>query len=717
MADKEHTDEKRDATSTGTRQASQEGPQGFGDGVTGVPLRQLQHQVGNAHVQHIARALAGEDGAWPEAEVGLAGGAISNRLASQIYGNLGSGRPLDGAQQDRWEAAFGSPLDDVRLHDDPEADELSRRVSARAFTLGSDIFLSHEADASDDHLMGHELAHVVQQQSAAPSSQLTVGPAGNSQEHAAEIAAEMGTIAGIPNRTPGIGRTSVQRDVAEDLDEMAGAGEQEQREQLQTAPPPVMQVNNVQDASGARRMMTTIEGFRPNMQEGGRQGTISGDQISANEEAIAKLSDYLVTVGEQGRTLGTFQEQVQQLRLDFGRVSGRMIHLQAMGVVTPNESASFRAEEVVGAATGAGSAAESAAGMRGDATVIRAQAQEAHDRLMTTGNNFTRAQREASQSVHGLNSALSTLNAGIIPREEDPDLAAQQRAIKAKVSTMQSRLSTGLQVLSALGGAAGLGTAATEAATSAVGEAATNLGGQALGALSPDTIATAISQEWYREQTNQIEAQISQANAQSRQAAITANVSGVRQAQTALFSAMQTLEERLREYQQARDSLRTTLTNLGAAADRPGGPGGGQGYTVMAGLLGDVDVLVVQIDTAMGMGRTEMEAGRHATEARGAVEGTRNAETGSREGGVTYYQPYQDFQLGNWGRTGGIVYRASPQRIYFITSQRTPGSAYGGQGAANPVVQQTMEELQEMRTTVQAMRSVLSQSMGLSMER
>ena len=168
MADKEHTDEKRDATSTGTRQASQEGPQGFGNGVTGVPLRQLQHQVGNAHVQHIARALAGEDWAWPEAEVGLAGGAISNRLASQIDSNLGGGRRLDGAQQDRWKAAYGSPLGDVRLHDDPGGRRTQPARQRPRVHPRSDIFLSHDASASDERLIGHELAHVVQQQSAAP---------------------------------------------------------------------------------------------------------------------------------------------------------------------------------------------------------------------------------------------------------------------------------------------------------------------------------------------------------------------------------------------------------------------------------------------------------------------------------------------------------------------------------------------------------------------
>jgi hypothetical protein len=683
------------------------------------PLHALQASAGN---RVIARAMAartlGPDEVMPE--VGTAGGAISNRLATRIQQNLGGGAPLDPENQSRFEDAFGISLDTVRIHQGEEADRLNRSLGARAFTLGSDIFFSHDTGPGDRQLLAHEVTHVVQQRAMPGSGELAVGPAQDPLEHEAERSARVATLSPAPQQTPNPARATVQRAVAEDLQEFAALGEQEQREQMQERPPPAMQVHNLHDANAARRVLNDIEGYRPNMQDGGRTGTVSGDQISANEQAIAKLSDYLVTIGEQGRTLSTFQEHVQQVRLDYGRVGGQMVHLQAMGVVDPNQTAAYRAEQIVGAATGAMSAEGSAAGIRGDAVTERGQAQQAHDRLMEKGNDFSAAQESASRAVHGLNSALSNLSAGIIPREQNPDLAAQQRAIKAKVSTMQSRLATGLQVVSALGGAAGLGTAATAAATEAVGSAATGLAGQALGALSPDTIATAISEEWYREETNQVQAQIDQANAQSREAAITANVSQVREAQTTLFSAMRTLERKLTEYQQARDTLRTTLANLGAAADRNGGanrPGGGQGYTIIARLLGDVDVLSVQITTTMGLGRTEEHAAGHATEARGTIEGTRNEQTGQREGGVTYYRPYQTFQLANFGRSGGIVYRALPNRIYFITAERSPGSAFGGQGAANPVVRQTMEQLEEMRVTVQGMRDVLSRSLGLTMQR
>ncbi|MFZ0546329.1 MAG: hypothetical protein WAM60_12870 [Candidatus Promineifilaceae bacterium] len=501
----------------------------------------------------------------------------------------------------------------------------------------------------------------------------------------------------------------IQRDVAEDLDEMANASEQEQREQMAENPPPAMQVTNVQDASAARRKMSEIEGYRGQMQEGGRTGTVSGDQISSNETAIATLADYLVTAGEQGRTLSTFQQQVGQLREDYGRVSGQLIHLEAIGAIDRDQTASYRAEQLVGAATGANSAAESAAGIRGDAAGTRDQVQNAHNDLMNKGNEFSQAQRNASRAVHALNSALSNLNAGIIPREDDPELAAQDRAIKAKVSTMQSRLSSGLQLISTLGGATGLGAAAASMGGETAAAAAGNLG------ISVESVSQAISESWYREETNQISSQLAASRGASHASAEIALLSSVREAQTALFSALQTLEEKITEYQQARDSLRTMLDNFGAAADREGR--GNSHYDVIAGLLGDVDVLAVQINTTISLGQTEQQAAGLATEARGRVEGTRPEGAAEREGGVTYYQPYQDFQLGNINRTGGLVYRASPQQIYFITVQRSVGSAYGGQGAANPVVEATVQELTELKETVQGMRSVLSQSLGLAMER
>ena len=149
------------------------------------PIRELQGKIGNAQ---IARML-GDEALWAQPEVGMAGGPVSNQLASRIYQSLGGGEPLAHGMQNTLEATFGTPLDHVRIHDDAKADALSLSVSASAFTLGNDIFLSHLADPSDEHLLRHEVAHVIQQASMSTAGPLTVGHADDSLEHSAEAAA------------------------------------------------------------------------------------------------------------------------------------------------------------------------------------------------------------------------------------------------------------------------------------------------------------------------------------------------------------------------------------------------------------------------------------------------------------------------------------------------------------------------------------------------
>lgn len=65
------------------------------------------------------------------------------------------------------EAAFGSSFLHVRIHDDGPAADLSRRLLARAFTWGRDIFFAEgrfdpETQAGR-RLLAHELVHVLQQ--------------------------------------------------------------------------------------------------------------------------------------------------------------------------------------------------------------------------------------------------------------------------------------------------------------------------------------------------------------------------------------------------------------------------------------------------------------------------------------------------------------------------------------------------------------------------
>src|SRR5206468_3353721 len=92
----------------------------------------------------------------------------------------GAGAPLDASVQQRMEGAFGHNFSDVRVHADSESDSLNRHLSANAFTLGSDIFLSAQGASKEEHggdaLLAHELSHVIQQRGAEPEEPLSVDP-------------------------------------------------------------------------------------------------------------------------------------------------------------------------------------------------------------------------------------------------------------------------------------------------------------------------------------------------------------------------------------------------------------------------------------------------------------------------------------------------------------------------------------------------------------
>jgi hypothetical protein len=84
-----------------------------------------------------------------------------------IQSQLGSGHSLDGGVKSRMESAFGYDFSHVRVHTDGKAANLSTELSARAFTIGSDVAFGAEeyrpGTPVGDALLAHELAHVVQQ--------------------------------------------------------------------------------------------------------------------------------------------------------------------------------------------------------------------------------------------------------------------------------------------------------------------------------------------------------------------------------------------------------------------------------------------------------------------------------------------------------------------------------------------------------------------------
>lgn len=105
-------------------------------------------------------------GGGGDAVVGAVGGALPEEIADQIGRKAGGGAPLPTETRNRMEGAFGTSLGPVRIHDDAESARLNRMVSARAFTLGKDIFFGageyRPGHPEGDRVLAHELAHTQQ---------------------------------------------------------------------------------------------------------------------------------------------------------------------------------------------------------------------------------------------------------------------------------------------------------------------------------------------------------------------------------------------------------------------------------------------------------------------------------------------------------------------------------------------------------------------------
>lgn len=97
--------------------------------------------------------------------VGRGGGRLDERTAGRIEALRSSGAPLPGAVRGRMEAAFGTGLGHVRLHQGAEAGALAAALSAEAFTSGRDIYVGSGTGAADtpdgEHVLAHEIAHVL----------------------------------------------------------------------------------------------------------------------------------------------------------------------------------------------------------------------------------------------------------------------------------------------------------------------------------------------------------------------------------------------------------------------------------------------------------------------------------------------------------------------------------------------------------------------------
>lgn len=120
------------------------------------------------------------------------GNAYVQRVMERIQAEKGSGQPLELKTRSEMETSFGHDFSEVHIHADTAADKPARELGARAFTSGKDIFFRENAyqpgSEAGKGLLGHELAHVIQQGSGISGTEHALSNSKSSLETEAETA-------------------------------------------------------------------------------------------------------------------------------------------------------------------------------------------------------------------------------------------------------------------------------------------------------------------------------------------------------------------------------------------------------------------------------------------------------------------------------------------------------------------------------------------------
>jgi hypothetical protein len=138
------------------------------------PQIRMYHEADGAH--HLQRAAIAR-AITPVTPSNASGEtSVSDAMASQIASTRGRGSPLPESSRTFMEDRFGTDFSHVRVHTGDYAAVLSGNLGAKAFTVGTDIYLNSRSSFSPEssegrRLLAHELTHTVQQRTV-PNGQL-----------------------------------------------------------------------------------------------------------------------------------------------------------------------------------------------------------------------------------------------------------------------------------------------------------------------------------------------------------------------------------------------------------------------------------------------------------------------------------------------------------------------------------------------------------------
>lgn len=111
----------------------------------------------------------------------------SSDLESRLHSTKGGGSPLSKETQGSMETTFGTDFRGVRVHTDNSSVQMNQELGAQAFTHGSDIYFNSgkydPGSRGGQHLLAHELTHVVQQGASLRTRIIQRNPDGEQENH------------------------------------------------------------------------------------------------------------------------------------------------------------------------------------------------------------------------------------------------------------------------------------------------------------------------------------------------------------------------------------------------------------------------------------------------------------------------------------------------------------------------------------------------------
>ncbi len=165
------------------------------------------------------------------------GGYLRSNISDTIQQKRGGGSPLPDTLRKDVSKRFKRNFEDVRIHTDEQADQLSRTVNARAFTIGKDIFFKRgvfsPGSSQGRETLMHELTHVVQQSGGKNSSgRLKLGAPDSAHEKQADSIGKQNSASELIKSGRAMG--SAVQTMGEEKEELQMQGMEEEEELLQT---------------------------------------------------------------------------------------------------------------------------------------------------------------------------------------------------------------------------------------------------------------------------------------------------------------------------------------------------------------------------------------------------------------------------------------------------------------------------------------------------